>query len=188
MASPADGAYQIYVKTMTGKTILLWVTASESVFSVKTKVAAETGWPEEDVPPEAQRLLYRGEQLVDDKSLSDYSVAKEATLHIRLRPYYGPPLPGIPADGAHQIYVKTMTGKTILLWVTASESVWSVKTGVAAETGLPPQAQRLIYRGRQLEDDKSLSDYSVAKEATLQMVYRPCFFMPAPAPAQEPQP
>ena len=75
-----------------------------------------------------------------------------------------------------------------MLWVTASESVWSVKTGVAAETGLPPQAQRLIYRGRQLEDDKSLSDYSVAKEATLQMVYRPCFFMPAPAPEQEPQP
>ena len=82
VASPADGAYQIFVKTLTGKTILLWVTASESVFSVKTKVAAETGWPEEDVPPEAQRLLYRGEQLVDDKSLSDYSVAKEATLHV----------------------------------------------------------------------------------------------------------
>ena len=99
-----------------------------------------------------------------------------------------PPGMASPADGAYQIYVKTMTGKTILLWVTASESVWSVKTGVAAETGLPPQAQRLIYRGRQLEDDKSLSDYSVAKEATLQMVYRPCFFMPAPAPEQEPQP
>ena len=99
-----------------------------------------------------------------------------------------PPGVASPADGAYQIFVKTLTGKTILLWVTASESVFSVKTKVAAKEGLPPEAQRLIYAGRQLEDDKSLSDYSVAKEATLQMVYRPCFFMPAPAPAQEPQP
>ena len=102
-----------------------------------------------------------------------------------------PPGMASPADGAYQMFVKTPS--TILLWVTASESVFSVKTKVAAETGwpeedVPPEAQRLLYRGEQLVDDKSLSDYSVAKEATLQMVYRPCFFMPAPAPAQEPQP
>ena len=80
VASPADGAYQIFVKTLTGKTILLWVTASESVFSVKTKVAAKEG-----LPPEAQRLIYGGRQLEDDKSLSDFSVGQEATLHLALR-------------------------------------------------------------------------------------------------------
>ena len=100
-----------------------------------------------------------------------------------------PPGMASPADGAYQIFVKTPTGySTILLWVTASESVFSVKTKVTAKVGFPAEVQRLIYGGRQLEDDKSLSDYSVAKEATLQMVYRPCFFMPAPAPEQEPQP
>ena len=80
VASPADGAYQIFVKTLTGKTILLWVTASESVFSVKTKVADKEG-----LPPEAQRLIYGGRQLKDDKSLSDFSVGQEATLHLALR-------------------------------------------------------------------------------------------------------
>ena len=81
MASPADGAYQIFVKTPTGySTILLWVTASESVFSVKTKVAAKVGFP-----AEVQRLIYGGRQLEDDKSLSDFSVGQEATLHLALR-------------------------------------------------------------------------------------------------------
>ena len=78
MASPADGAYQMFVKTPS--TILLWVTASESVFSVKTKVAAKVGFP-----PEVQRLIYGGRQLEDDKSLSDFSVGQEATLHLALR-------------------------------------------------------------------------------------------------------
>ena len=79
MASPADGAYQIFVKTP-NSTILLWVTASESVFSVKTKVAAKVGFP-----AEVQRLIYGGRQLEDDKSLSDFSVGQEATLHLALR-------------------------------------------------------------------------------------------------------
>ena len=93
-----------------------------------------------------------------------------------------PPGMASPADGAYQIFVKTLTGKTILLWVTASESVFSVKTKVAAKEGLPPEAQRFIYGGRQLEDDRWLSDYSVAKEATLHLVLR-VGGMPAPAPA-----
>jgi len=101
-----------------------------------------------------------------------------------------PPGVASPADGAYQIFVKTLTGKTILLWVTASESVFSVKTKVAAKEGLPPEAQRLIYGGRQLEDDKPLSDFSVTKEATLHLVLRvggrPPAGMPAPAPAQGP--
>ena len=180
MASPADGAYQIFVKTPS--TILLWVTASESVFSVKTKVAEKAGFP-----PGLQRLIYSGHQLEDDKLLSDFSVAKEATLHVVLR--IGGRVPaGMPADVAYQIYVKPLTGKTILLWATASESVWSVKTEVATETGWPPQAQRLIYGGRELEDDKLLSDFSVAKEATLHVVYVSRLHTQAPAPAQEPQP
>ena len=81
--------------------------------------------------------------------------------------------PGVapPADGAYQIFVKTLTGKTILLWVTASESVFSVKTKVAAKEGLPPEAQRLIYGG-QLEDGRTLSDYNIGRGPTLHLVLR----------------
>ena len=99
-----------------------------------------------------------------------------------------PPGMASPADGAYQIFVKTPS--TILLWVTASESVFSVKTKVAAKAGFPPGMQRLIYGGHQLEDDKSLSDFSVGKDATLHLVLRvgrrPPVGMPAPVPAQEP--
>ena len=87
----------------------------------------------------------------------------------------------------YQIFVKTPS--TILLWVTASESVFSVKNKVAAKAGFPPEVQRLTYGGRQLEDDKSLSDFSVAKEATLHLALRvSTCHMPALAPAQEAQP
>ena len=173
-------SYQIFVKTP--GTIPLEVTASESVWSVKTKVAAKAGFP-----PEVHRLIYGGRQLEDHKSLSDFSVAKEATLHLVPR-VGGRPRAGMPADGAYQIYVKPVTGKTILLWATASKSVWSVKTEVAAETGWPPQAQVLIYAGERLEDHKSLSNFSVAKEATLHVAYVLRQHTQAPAPAQEPQP
>ena len=97
-----------------------------------------------------------------------------------------PPGMASPADGAYQIFVKTPS--TILLWVTASESVFSVKTKVAEKAGFPPGLQRLIYSGHQLEDDKLLSDFSVAKEATLHVVYVSRLHTQAPAPAQEPQP
>ena len=98
-----------------------------------------------------------------------------------------PPGTASPADGAYRIFVKTPS--TIMLWVTASESVFSVKTKVAEKAGFPPGLQRLIYSGHQLEDDKLLSDFSVAKEATLHLALRvSTCCMPALAPAQEPQP
>ena len=142
---------QIFVKMSTenSKTITLKVKPIDTIENVKAKIQDKEG-----ISPEQQRLVFAGRLLKDKCTLSRYNVEKGSVLCLFLK-------------GDFLIFVKTLTGKTILLKVKESDTIENVKIKIQYREGIEYDQQILTFDGKMLQDEDTLNYYDISDEETL---------------------
>jgi hypothetical protein len=114
-------------------------------------------WPRFASDPLLSGLWLGHVQFRSDGTFADYSIRDGMVLHF---------------DNRMQIFVKTTTGVHVRLYVSPDDDIFHLKTLIEGPAKAPREEQRLIYAGKQLEDENQLRDYSIERDATIHLILR----------------
>ncbi|KAA6403495.1 MAG: putative Polyubiquitin [Streblomastix strix] len=142
---------------MEGKQFAIEVEDSDTVERVKQKIKDKEGIPIED-----QQISYYGAKLEDGHKVKEYDIQKDTDLFLVNEPHNNT-----------EIFVKTLTGKTITLKVGEDDTILSVKQKIQDKEGIPPDQQRLLFYDLELKDDSTVLENLIIDQAELKLILKP---------------
>ncbi len=152
--------FQIFVNS--NKISTFSVSSNDTVFSLKQQIQDSMG-----VNPDDYYLVFGGKVLDETFTMEEYGIGQDNTVNLCV------PLRGGGSEGtSKQIFIKTLQGKTLTLDVSDADTIQSVKNKIFEKEGIPQDQQRLVFNGKQLEDDKTIADYNIQADSNIHLVLR----------------
>lgn len=152
-----------YCKTLTGSTITLESESNGSIYNLKQQIQNREG-----INMNKQILIFEGKQLQNINTLEDYDIQSDSTIYLTIGLVGG----GIDGEGTKQIFIKTLQGKTITIEVKDTDTISSIKDKIRDIEGIPQDQMRLVFNGKQLEDNNTIADYGIMAESSIHLVLR----------------
>ena len=146
---------QIFVKTLTGKTLTLDVESSDSIEILRWKIEDRL-----EILPDHYYLNFAGKVLEKGRTLAQYNITKESTLHLIQR----------AGTCYSHIFIKDWKGSCAHICNQVTDSIDNVKTRIQNKLGIPPNQQILVYNGEILENNRTLEEYTKLKESTFHLI------------------
>ena len=144
----------IYIKTLSEKKITIDVQPSNTIIDIKEKIKEK-----ENIHPARQKLLFQGRELIDNKTLVDYNIKNESILQLIIK---SPIL----------FFVKTITNQTVMIKAQLSDTILYIKQEIQKKEDFPQEKYCIVFKGKELDDNKIVADYNIPKNSTLELALK----------------